>query len=142
MSQATPAAGVSGDGGAPLATSVIVVGYSSAPEGRAALSRALDEARIRNSKLVVVHASPDEELAALKAELAATGIPHSIRAGDAGIEPAEQLINVAESEGADFIIIGLRRRSPVGKRLLGSNAQRILLDASCPVLAVKADVSV
>ncbi|MDF2746257.1 MAG: hypothetical protein K0S98_541, partial [Propionibacteriaceae bacterium] len=39
MSQATPAAGVSGDGGAPLATSVIVVGYSSAPEGRAALSR-------------------------------------------------------------------------------------------------------
>ena len=142
MSQATPAAGVSGDGGAPLATSVIVVGYSSAPEGRAALSRALDEARIRNSKLVVVHASPDEELAALKAELAATGIPHSIRAGDAGIEPAEQLINVAESEGADFIIIGLRRRSPVGKRLLGSNAQRILLDASCPVLAVKAEVSV
>ncbi|HKH54004.1 MAG TPA: universal stress protein [Propionibacteriaceae bacterium] len=142
MSQATPAAGVSGDGGAALATSVIVVGYSSAPEGRAALSRALDEARIRNSKLVVVHASPDEELAALKAELAATGIPHSIRAGDAGIEPAEQLINVAESEGADFIIIGLRRRSPVGKRLLGSNAQRILLDASCPVLAVKAEVSV
>jgi len=142
MSQATPAAGVSGDGGAPLATSVIVVGYSSAPEGRAALSRALDEARIRNSKLVVVHASPDEDIAALNAELAATGVPHSIRAGDAAIEPAEQLINVAEAEGADFIIIGLRRRSPVGKRLLGSNAQRILLDASCPVLAVKAEVSV
>ncbi len=56
-----------------------------------------------------------------------------------GNDPAEDLISVAESEAADFIVIGLRRRSPVGKLILGSNAQRILLDASCPVLAVKAD---
>jgi nucleotide-binding universal stress UspA family protein len=140
MSQAAPAAGVwPEDGSSPMA-SVIVVGYSAAPEGRAALSRAIAEARIRNSRLLVVH-SAGEEVTGLSAELAATGIPHRIHGSDGTLEPAEELINAAESSGADFIVIGLRRRSPVGKRLLGSNAQRVLLDASCPVLAVKADVS-
>jgi nucleotide-binding universal stress UspA family protein len=56
-----------------------------------------------------------------------------------GMEPAEDLIAVAEEIEADFIVIGLRRRTPVGKLILGSNAQRILLEAPCPVLAVKAD---
>ena len=56
-----------------------------------------------------------------------------------GFEPAEDLIGIAESSGAELIVIGLRRRTPVGKLILGSNAQRILLDAHCPVLAVKSD---
>ena len=53
------------------------------------------------------------------------------------VEAAEDLVSVAESHDAELIVIGLRRRTPVGKLILGSNAQRILLDASCPVLAVK-----
>ena len=44
---------------------------------------------------------------------------------------------VADETDADLIVIGLRRRTPVGKLILGSNAQRILLDAPCAVLAVK-----
>ena len=55
-----------------------------------------------------------------------------------GVDPADDLIAVAEEVDADLIVIGLRRRSPVGKLIMGSNAQQILLDASCPVLAVKA----
>ena len=43
----------------------------------------------------------------------------------------------ANETDADLIVIGLRRRTPVGKLILGSNAQRILLDAPCAVLAVK-----
>jgi nucleotide-binding universal stress UspA family protein len=120
--------------------SVIVVGYSSKPEGRAALRRAIEEAQVRHSELVIVHTSPESELAGLRTELAATGIPHRITGSADVQDPAEELINAAESAGADFIVIGLRRRSAVGKLLLGSNAQRVLLDASCPVLAVKAEL--
>jgi nucleotide-binding universal stress UspA family protein len=139
MSQA-PTTGVSVGADPAERASVIVVGYSSKPEGRAALQRAIEEAQVRHSELVIVHTSPELELADLRGELAATGIPHRITGSADVQDPAEELINAAESVGADFIVIGLRRRSPVGKRLLGSNAQRVLLDASCPVLAVKAEL--
>jgi nucleotide-binding universal stress UspA family protein len=118
---------------------LIVVGYSSRPEGRAALTRALSEARLRGAALVVVNTSPDAEAAGLANELAASGLRYEIKTATAMHDSAEELIRTAETTGAEFIVIGLRRRSPVGKLLLGSNAQRVLLDAACPVLAVKAD---
>ncbi|RJK96288.1 universal stress protein [Vallicoccus soli] len=130
----------------------IVVGYVPKAEGRAALRRAAEEARLRRTKLVVLNshrggrdldaeenARSEAELARVGEELAAAGVEHEVRQLVRGLEPAEDLIAVAEEESADFIVIGLRRRSPVGKLILGSNAQRILLDAPCPVLAVKAE---
>jgi nucleotide-binding universal stress UspA family protein len=119
--------------------STIVVGYSSKPEGRAALTRAISEAGLRHSQLIVVHTSPTEEVAALKAQLESSGVAHVVRKAPDALDPAEELITTADVSSAEFIVIGLRRRSPVGKLLLGSNAQRVLLDASCPVLAVKAE---
>jgi nucleotide-binding universal stress UspA family protein len=125
----------------------IVVGYVDKPEGRAALHRAAVEAKLRRARLVVVNSRevaqspPDDVLAAVQAELAGAGLSHEVRDPAQGLEPAEDLIAVAAEVAADFIVIGLRRRSPVGKLILGSNAQRVLLDASCPVLAVKADPS-
>ena len=118
--------------------SVIVVGYSAKAEGRAALQRALSEATLHGSELVVVHTAPDSEVADLAEELRASGVPHEIRAARDALDPADEVLQAAESAAAEFIVIGLRRRSPVGKLLLGSNAQRVLLDAACPVLAVKA----
>jgi nucleotide-binding universal stress UspA family protein len=118
---------------------LIVVGYSSRPEGRAALKRALSEARLRGAALVVVNTSPDADTEGLDAELAASGVRSEIRTPADVQDSAEELIRTAETTDADFIVIGLRRRSPVGKLLLGSNAQRVLLDAACPVLAVKAE---
>jgi nucleotide-binding universal stress UspA family protein len=129
----------------------IVVGYVSKPEGRAALRRAADEARMRGTKLIVINSNRggreldaeenqryETELAGVRAELTAAGVDHEVRQLVRGLEPAEDLIAVAGEVDADLIVIGLRRRTPVGKLILGSNAQRILLDAPCPVLAVKA----
>ena len=84
-------------------------------------------------------AQHEQELAEVRAELDKEGIEHEVRQLVRGNEPADDLIAVAEEIGADFIVIGLRRRTPVGKLIMGSNAQRILLEAPCPVLAVKAE---
>lgn len=117
----------------------IVVGYSSKSEGRAALKRAISEAELRGAELVVVTGAMESELSALQTELTASGVRHSVRSSVGALDPAEDLLNAADATDAEFIVIGLRRRSPVGKLLLGSNAQRVLLDATCPVLAVKAE---
>lgn len=129
----------------------IVVGYIPTNEGRAALQAAAQEAERRHVPLVVVNSSEgghkwdieegrrlDAAFEEIKGRLDTAGIQHTMRALVRGNEPAEDLIAVAAEVDASFIVIGLRRRSPVGKLLLGSNAQRILLEAECPVLAVKA----
>jgi nucleotide-binding universal stress UspA family protein len=129
----------------------IVVGYVPKAEGRAALRRAVEEAQLRKARLVIVNShrggrdfdkedavETEAQLQEVRDQLSESGVENEIRQLVRGLDPAEDLINVAEDVGADFIVIGLRRRTPVGKLILGSNAQRILLDAPCPVLAVKA----
>jgi nucleotide-binding universal stress UspA family protein len=129
----------------------IVVGYVPKAEGKAALSRAVEEAKLRNLKLVVVNsnrggrelsdsenAEIEQQLDQVRDELKSSGVEHEVRHFVRGLEPAEDLISIAGEVEAELIVIGLRRRTPVGKLILGSNAQKILLDATCPVLAVKA----
>jgi nucleotide-binding universal stress UspA family protein len=131
--------------------STIVVGYVPKPEGQAALDKALDEARLRQADIVVVNSArggrdfddedafrAESEQEAVRKQLAEAGVKGTVRQLVRGLDVTEDLIAVAEETGAEMIVIGLRRRSPVGKLILGSNAQRILLDAPCPVLAVKA----
>lgn len=121
--------------------SVIVVGYSAKPEGRAALSRAVLAGKLASATIAVVHTSTAEEVAELTDVLDGSGLDYELRRATDEQDPAEELVKVADEWTNAMIVIGLRRRSPVGKLLLGSSAQRVLLDASCPVLAVKADVS-
>ncbi|CAB4721095.1 MAG: universal stress protein [Actinobacteria bacterium] len=128
----------------------VVVGYVAKPEGEAALAAAIDEAQRREARLVVVNShrvgrdpaavddvAADETLDGVRARLDETGLSYDLRRLVRGFEPAEDLIAIAQESDAELLVIGLRRRSPVGKLILGSNAQRILLDAPCPVLAVK-----
>jgi nucleotide-binding universal stress UspA family protein len=126
-----------------------VLGYVGRPEGRAALERAIDETRLRDGHLVIVHSlrGPDDEdeylqdredIEDLEERLAGEGVRFTVREYARGRSAPEELVAVANELDAEIIVIGIRRRSPVGKLIMGSNAQAVLLHAECPVLAVRA----
>ena len=54
-----------------------------------------------------------------------------------GMSPGEDLVEFAKDSKVDEIIVGVKRRSKVGKLLLGSTAQYAILYAHCPVVTVK-----
>jgi nucleotide-binding universal stress UspA family protein len=126
----------------------IVVGYLPTAEGTAAFDHAKRWAAANSARLVVVNtgrngdyahpsfASP-QDLDAIAAELTEAGIEHEVLQPTDGKPAAEAILGAALDSSADLIVIGLRRRSPVGKMITGSTAQHILLDAPCPVLTVK-----
>jgi nucleotide-binding universal stress UspA family protein len=127
----------------------IVVGYLPTPEGLAAFTKALDKASADHEKLVVVntghhgdnshpHFATAADLDAIDAQLREAGVEHEVLQPTSGRSAAEEILEAERRYDASLIVIGLRRRSPVGKLIGGSTAQTILLEASCPVLAVKA----
>lgn len=123
----------------------IVVGYAPSKEGRAALAAAANESLLRETDLLAVALHREDPLTAdtLAAELGARHATLQSKELKATVahsdlrDPGDAVIQVAQRADASLIVIGVRHRTPVGKLILGSIAQRILLDATCPVLAVK-----
>ncbi len=131
----------------------IVVGYVMTDESKAALDWAIRQAERGDTHIVVTHsirggggmdAEQEEvltyrkELDAIEKRLSDAGIPHTTRRLIRGLTPAEDLAQVVTEEEADLLAIGIREQSRVGKLLMGSDGQEILLTAPCPVVAVKA----
>lgn len=127
----------------------IVVGYVPTAEGAAALDRAITEAQRSQSRLVIINSSRGDalvdkryvqaqDLTTVTERLEKEGVEHLVLQPVRGHDAANEVLDAAEKYGADLIVIGLRKRTPVGKLIMGSTAQQILLEASCPVLAVKA----
>jgi nucleotide-binding universal stress UspA family protein len=128
----------------------IVVGYVPTPEGEAALTAGIREAGLREEPVHVVNTSrgdalidnrfaSQEALAAVRRRLDEAGVVYEIDQQVRGHDASDELVEIADRVKASLIVIGMRRRTPTGKLLTGSQAQRVLLDANCPVLAVKAD---
>jgi nucleotide-binding universal stress UspA family protein len=126
----------------------VLVAYVPTPEGEAAFAAAVAEARRRGEALVLLNTpreggvvsaalAPEETVGQLTARASAEGVEVTVRQEPHSGDLADEVVRVAGEVGASVIVIGLRRRSPVGKLLMGSTAQRILLDADRPVLAVK-----
>jgi nucleotide-binding universal stress UspA family protein len=131
-------------------TSTIVVGYIPTPQGEAALHRAIDEAKAHGAQLVVVNSSKrdayvdatiidGEHWKNLEAKLTGAGIRYHMVQPESGHEPSDLILECCDEYDADLVVIGLRKRSQVGKMLLGSTAQRILMHARCDILSVRAN---
>ena len=84
----------------------------------------------------VVDGNEGERVAARLAKLPVPAEFKQFVRGRSAVEEIEELVQQLQ---VSVLVIGLRRRSAVGKLLLGSTAQEILMTVSCPVLAVKAE---
>ncbi|MDO5503345.1 MAG: universal stress protein [Actinomycetia bacterium] len=124
----------------------VAVAYAGGDSSRAALRLAVEEARRRRMTLVVINATQGENYDApryagpgtlldLEKQLRETGVNFVIRQ-PVSTDIAEGVLTEAERVRAVLLVVGLRRRSAVGKVLLGSIAQQIVLDSTVPVLAV------
>lgn len=127
----------------------ILVAYAPRPEGQAALEKGLEIAERRNEHLIVVNAGPGgdkEDLSVADARdaervqtlLANSGLNAEFKQFVRGESAVSEIEALVDSLPVSLLVIGLRKRSALGKLILGSVAQDILLSVSCPVLAVKA----
>lgn len=127
----------------------VLVGYVPTPVGEAALTAGFAEARLRGEELLVVNsvregalvdkgtASP-EDLARIRSRALESGVQLTLLDSTYRDDLAGEVLDLAEQHDVSLIVLGLRQRSQVGKFIMGSHAQRILLQADRPVLAVKA----
>lgn len=127
----------------------IVVAYTPRPDGQAALEQGIEAATQRREDLIVVNASPRggqgdpsaaaaDDLERVKRRLEDAGIVFELRQFVRGKSAAEEVELVVESCNASLLVLGLRKRSALGKLILGSVAQQLLLSVRCPILVVKA----
>ena len=128
----------------------VAVAHQISSAGQQVLVHAVREAVLRQTNLVVLHVT--ESLDLDSAEAQRSGLSEDVqRAVDevargelswevrltSSDDIADTVVEQAAEAEAEVLVIGARRRSPVGKLLLGSKAQRIILDAAAPVLVVK-----
>ena len=128
----------------------ILVAYVARPEGQAALDKGMEIAKRRKERLIVVNASPGgtkedpamidvQERERVEKLLRDAGLDAEFKQFVRGKSAVEEIEDMIDSQQVSLLIIGLRKRSAVGKLILGSVAQELLLNVSCPVLAVKAN---
>jgi len=128
---------------------MIVIGYSADAFGRAALEHGIAEAKLRGTTLRVVNSTAGDayvdaafaqpgEVHDIEKHLAECGVEYEL-SQPVGVDTVEELLETMDRDDAELLVIGIRHRSPVGKLLLGSVSQQLLLECPKPVLAVKPD---
>ena len=128
----------------------ILVCYDGSNVSKEALKLARKYAKIFNAKVYVVTSMKggadvprkeferaEKELKEAKGYVREEDIACVTKLSVRGIEPGEDIVRYAKENNIDQIIVGVRRRSKVGKLVFGSTAQYVILEANCPVVSVK-----
>ena len=128
----------------------ILVGYEKSAVAEEAVALAKKHAKAFDAKVYLLTSltrshelqlediqKSESELKNLRTQFRKEGIACETHAIVSAVSPGEDLVQFATDNEIDEIVIGVRRRSKVGKLLFGSNAQYIILQAACPVVAVK-----
>lgn len=120
----------------------VLVAYNESVQGDAAFGAAVAEATRRETQLVALVLTPQPNDAPVPSRLSSLISEHGLDVDIAfrsdRIDVADAILDHAERIDAEIIVLGTKKRTPVGKFLLGSTTQRVLLDASVPVLIIKA----
>ena len=113
----------------------VMVAVPDSPEGIAALAASVREAELLGTDLIAVNLA----LRPLDTSTvpSTTKVTVLDRNGKSDRDPVEAVLADIEEHGVQRLVIGIKRRTPVGKALLGSVSQRLLLEAPVPILAVK-----
>lgn len=131
-------------------TPVVLVAYVPDETGLMAVKEAGRQAAWRDARLVVLNvvtqegylsptAAEEVDLEAVSERLALAGTDHEVRHLETGSRTiAEVILDQCAELSPELVVVGLKRRSRVGKILLGSTAQRLVLEAPCPVLTMRA----
>lgn len=125
----------------------VLVAYSADQYGAAALEHGVAEAVRGGERLVVVNVTQGDALvdpryagstdaAALRHRLAELPVEAEL-VQTMSPEVADEVLSIAAGEQPRMLVVGIRRRTALGKLIMGSVAQRLILDAHCPVVAVK-----
>jgi nucleotide-binding universal stress UspA family protein len=128
----------------------IMVGYDGSNAGREALRIACERAEAFKAGVHVVTSlekgtqGQSEEIAEAESGLEYAkslfddaGVNCQTHLLIRGLTPGEDLVAFAKENGVNEIVVGVRKRSKVGKLLLGSTAQYVILNADCPVVTVR-----
>jgi nucleotide-binding universal stress UspA family protein len=116
----------------------IVVAYADTPPGHAAMSASAEAATDGEAVIVVLAVRGEAPPDVADVETRWPDLTGRVEVDRADLgDPSDAVVQVAQRRDARLVVLGLRERSAVGKMIFGSTAQRILLDATCQVLAVK-----
>ncbi len=128
----------------------IILGYNNTPAARAALRLAREHAQVFNAKVFIITSMEggnkesfeeirEAENALISAEnfMKEKGVDCETHQLVLGRSPSEDIIWYAREKGADFVFVGVEKKSRAQKFILGSTAQAVILHSPCPVITVK-----